>query len=210
MLTLPMGPLGANCYLFQSGIKAFAVDPSDADATFHALRQNGLTLTDILLTHRHFDHLLGVAALMEATGCAVWVHALDAVGLRDPKAALVAMTGAPFTPCEPTGLLADGDRIFPAGVPVRVLETPGHTAGGVTYVLDEQRLAFTGDTLFCEGFGRTDLPGGSMRELKRSIERIVALPSDYTLYPGHEESTTVEHERRYNPIFQTRSNPWFN
>lgn len=209
MEILPMGPLGANCYLFQSGIKAFAVDPSDADATLSALRQNGLTLTDILLTHRHFDHLLGVAALREATGCAVWIHALDAVGLRDPRAALVAMTGAPFTPCEPTGLLADGDRIFPAGVPVRVLETPGHTAGGVTYVLDEQRIALTGDTLFCEGFGRTDLPTGSFSALRQSIERLMELPADYALYPGHGEPTTVAAERDHNPMLQMRRHPWF-
>ena len=200
MQTLPMGPIGANCYLWVNGDKAFLVDPSDADAAMRAVNASGAVLTDILLTHRHFDHVLGVAALKEATGCRVWIHPLDADGLKSAQTSLALHSGLSFTPSEPTDFVNDGDVIAPAGVPVRVLHTPGHTAGGVTYVLDEQRLAFTGDTLFLESFGRTDFPTGDLRALRRSVERITSLPGDYRLYPGHDEPTTAEHERLYNPM----------
>ena len=91
-----------------------------------------------------------------------------------------------------------------------MLHTPGHTAGGITLVSDENRFAFTGDTVFYEGVGRTDLPTGDVRELMRSLERILALPPSYFLYPGHGEPTTVDHESVFNPLLQYRSHAWFN
>lgn len=212
LLKLPMGPLEANCYLLGADgtDAALAIDPSCAEATLVALRQNGRRLTHILLTHRHYDHLAGVAELKKATGARVLIHPLDAEGLRDANAAQAAWMGAELTPCEPTGFLNDGDTVTAAGMTLRVLHTPGHTAGGVTLVSDALRCAFTGDTVFCEGVGRTDLPTGSMAELMRSLERILALPPDYTLHPGHGEDTTVSHENAYNPMLRYRRNPWFN
>ena len=92
-----------------------------------------------------------------------------------------------------------------------MLHTPGHTAGGVCYVCHADRLAFTGDTVFSEGVGRTDLPSGSMRDLMHSLtDKILKLPEEYVLYPGHDEPTTVAHEARYNPMLQYSKNPWFN
>ncbi len=213
LLTIPMGPLDANCYLMyrQDGGEAVLIDPSDATEALAALRKHKLHLTHILLTHRHFDHIAGVAGLKAATNAAVLIHALDAFGLFDPRAAQAAWMGGELTPCEPTTRLQDGDCFTAAGYAFCVLHTPGHTEGGVCYVCEKEQLAFTGDTVFCDGVGRTDLPGGNMRALMHSLcDRILTLPGAYTLYPGHGEPTTVAHEAEHNPLLQYRSSPWFN
>ena len=213
ILTYPMGPIDANCYLVINEVtkEAAAVDPSDADAVCSILREKGLTLTHILLTHRHFDHLAGVAALKQRTLCRVMIHSLDKEGLLDSETSRAAMLGGVLTPCEPTDLVQDGDVIHAAGYEYRVLYTPGHTEGGVCYVCDEGHYAFTGDTVFFEGIGRTDLPTGNMRKLMHSLfDVILQLPPNYVLYPGHGESTTVAHECVNNPMLRYRGNPWFN
>ena len=211
LLTIPMGPLEANAYfLFRAdGGEALVIDPSDAERTLLTLREHKLHLTDILLTHRHFDHLAGVAEVKAATGARVWIHALDAAGLTSGDVSRADWMGGVLTPCEPTNLVTDGDMIEAADYTLRVLHTPGHTAGGVCYVCDGEALAFTGDTVFCEGVGRTDLPTGNMRELMQSLNRVLALPPTYALYPGHGEATSVSHEARFNPLLRYRSNPWF-
>ncbi len=212
LLTVPMGPLGANAYFLYraEGGDALVVDPSDAEATLLTLREHRLHLTDILLTHRHFDHLAGAAEVKAATGARVWIHTLDADGLRRDDVCRADWMGGVLTPCEPTNLVNDGDTIDAAGYRLTVLHTPGHTAGGVCFVCEEEGLAFTGDTVFCEGVGRTDLPTGDMRELMQSLNRVLALPQSYLLYPGHGEATSVSHEARCNPMLRYRSNPWFN
>ena len=115
-----------------------------------------------------------------------------------------------FVPCEPTALYEDGDTVEAAGLRLSVLHTPGHTAGGVTLVSDAEGLAFTGDTVFFEGVGRTDLATGNMRALMESLSRILKLPEDTVLYPGHGEPTTVAHESAFNPMLHYRGHSWFN
>ena len=208
---IPMGPFEANCYLLygKKGNEAVMIDPSDAEKALGLLDENGLKLTHILLTHRHFDHLAGVAALREKTQAEVLIHTLDAAGLRERGASLAMLMPGKFTPTEPTRMLEDGDIVEAAGYSFRVLHTPGHTAGGVCFICDEERLAFTGDTVFCESFGRTDMPGGNIRTLARSIRSaVLTLPPDYTLYPGHGDVTTVAHELERNPILNMRSDSW--
>lgn len=203
LLSYPCGPVAANMiFVGTDGAKTVAVvDPSDAALALAILKDHGWTLSDILVTHRHFDHLLGVAGLKKATGAKIYISETDADGLRSGSASLASMAGESQEPVEPDVLLHDGDTFEAAGLRFRVLETPGHTAGGITFVCDEQRCAFVGDTLFAGGYGRYDLPGGDFNALSCSIKNVLfALPDDYRLFPGHEESTTVAEEKRSNPI----------
>ena len=203
LLSYPCGPVAANMiFVGRDGAKTVAViDPSDADLALAILRDRGWTLSDILVTHRHFDHLLGVAGLKKATGAKIYISETDADGLRSARASLAMMAGETQEPVEPDVLLHDGDTFTAAGLSFRVLETPGHTAGGITFVCDEERCAFVGDTLFAGSFGRYDLPGGDLNALTCSIKNtLFALPDDYRLFPGHEEATTVAEEKRSNPI----------
>ncbi len=207
----PCGPVSANMiFAGADGSGTVAViDPSDADLALAILKEHGWTLSDILVTHRHFDHLLGVAGLKKATGAKVYISETDADGLRSGRASLATMAGEKQEPVEPDVLLHDGDAFTAAGLHFRVLETPGHTAGGITFVCDEQRCAFVGDTLFAGGYGRFDLPGGDFNALSLSIKNVLfALPDDYRLFPGHEESTTVAQEKQANPI-NFEGMPWF-
>ena len=203
LFSYPCGPVAANMiFVGADGAKTVAViDPSDAALALAIIKEHGWTLSDILVTHRHFDHLLGVAGLKKATGAKVYISETDADGLRSARASLASMAGETQEPVEPDVLLHDGDTFEAAGLVLRVLETPGHTAGGISFVCDEQRCAFVGDTLFAGGYGRYDLPGGDYNTLSCSIKNVLfALPDDYRLYPGHEESTTVAEEKRSNPI----------
>ncbi len=203
LLSYPCGPVSANMiFVGRDGAKTVAViDPSDDALALAILRDRGWTLSDILVTHRHFDHLLGVAGLKKATGATVYISETDADGLRDARASLAAMIGEKQEPVEPDVLLHDGDTFTAAGLSFRVLETPGHTAGGISFVCDEERCAFVGDTLFQGGYGRFDLPGGDFSALSHSIRSVLfALPDDYRIYPGHEDPTTVAGEKQSNPI----------
>lgn len=203
LYSYPCGPVAANMiFAARSGSKTVSViDPSDAELALAILREHGWTLSDILVTHRHFDHLLGVAELKQTTGARILISETDADGLRSTRISLATMAGETHQPVEPDVLLHDGDTFSAAGLTFRVLETPGHTAGGVAFVCDEERCAFVGDTLFRDGYGRFDLPTGDFSALTLSIRNVLfALPDDYKLYPGHGEPTTVAEEKRTNPI----------
>ena len=203
LYTYPCGPVAANMmFVGRDGANTVAViDPSDATLALAILKEHGWTLSDILVTHRHFDHLLGVAGLKKATGAKIYISESDADGLRSSRASLASMAGETQEPVEPDVTLHDGDTFTAAGLSFRVLETPGHTAGGVTFVCDDEKCAFVGDTLFAGGYGRYDLPGGDFNALSCSIKNVLfALPDDYRLFPGHEEATTVAQEKRANPI----------
>lgn len=199
----PCGPVMANMiFVAKDGSDTVAViDPSDADLALAILKDHGRTLSDILITHRHFDHLLGVAALKKATGAKVYISEKDAGGLKSNLISLSMTQRIALEPVEPDVLLHDGDTFTAAGVGFRVLATPGHTEGGITFVCDEERCAFVGDTLFRDGFGRYDLPTGDFSALADSIKNVLlSLPDDYRLYPGHDEPTSVGREKRTNPI----------
>ena len=208
----PCGPIGANMFFAAAdGSKEVAViDPSDAALARRVLEQRGWTLTDILVTHRHFDHMLGVAELKKTTGATIRISESDAKGLSSNLVSLSMMQRISITPVEPDVLLHDGDTFDAAGLRFRVLATPGHTVGGVSFVCDAERCVFVGDTLFHGSFGRYDLPSGSLDELTHSITEVLfALPDDYIVYTGHEEPTTIGYERLHNPI-RSEADPWYN
>lgn len=188
---LQVGSIPTNCYLvFDPGrTDALVIDPGDnPERIFAAL--NGRTPAAVLLTHGHFDH---TGALSAFAGMPIYIHEADAPMLSDPHLSVGDGNGDLRPRPAATHLLADGEQLHLAGLDIAVLHTPGHTPGGVTYQIGD--ALFTGDTLFAHGYGRTDLPGGDFSALRRSLRRLLHLAGDFRVFPGHSESTTLNHER---------------
>lgn len=201
--TMVLGDVRTNCYLLinEETKEALVVDPADrADVIVRKLIDEGLTLKAILLTHGHGDHILAVGDLKKQFGVKVYAAKAEEALLSDAVQNLSkALFGIAVT-VKPDILLEDGQEFEAAGVRLRMLYTPGHTPGGCCYYQAEEKILFSGDTLFCGSIGRTDFPGGSLSELVRSVkEKLLVLPEDVKVYPGHEEMTTIGHEKRYNP-----------
>ena len=202
--TLTLGPLETNCYILtdpETGDTA-VIDPGlDEEQLLDLCKPIAKQIKWLLLTHSHFDHIMGLAALKELTGAPVAVHRLDADGLTDPRASMYRMCAQyyahPQQPAPPDRLLEDGDELPLGGGRIRVLHTPGHTVGGVCFLTDD--ALFSGDTLFAGGVGRTDFPGGDYSALRESLQRLAALEGDLRVFPGHGPATTLGRERRENP-----------
>ncbi|MFC1585216.1 MBL fold metallo-hydrolase [Fibrobacterota bacterium] len=199
---LMVGPIQANCYILgceETG-EAAVIDPGEeGDRILRELAGAKLALKYIINTHGHFDHAGANGRLKEATGADVLIHAQDAYMLNDlPRgAALFGMT-APESPA-PDRKLEDGDTITFGKITLTVLHTPGHSPGGIS--LYTEKAVFSGDTLFDGSVGRTDLPGGDMAVLKKSIrEKLFTLGDDVVVYPGHMGETTIGDEKRHNPF----------
>lgn len=191
--TLPVGQLETNCYVVtdENALVCAVIDPGDESNTIlDYIEDNKLSCKAILITHAHFDHVSAVNAMLEATGAELYMCEKDLE---------LAKTGASgrFTPPENTHFYKDGDEVKVAGLTFKVMETSGHTPGGVTLICGD--ALFTGDTLFRGSCGRTDLPGGDMRAELRSLKRIASLEGDYEVYPGHAESSMLSIEREHNP-----------
>lgn len=199
-----IGAYGTNCYLvYREGRQeAIVVDPADrGEQIYEALQEKGFTVSGILLTHGHFDHIWGTKALRERSGAQI--YALDAAEklCEDDGLNVSRQAGRPYT-VVPDVYVRDGEEIRIADITCRVIATPGHTADSCCYYFEEAGFVICGDTIFLESVGRTDLPTGSGGTLNRSIrEKIFTLPDSVQLYPGHGDSTTVEHEKKYNPFF---------
>lgn len=199
-----IGAYGTNCYLvYREGRQeAIVVDPADrGEQIYEALQEKGFTVSGILLTHGHFDHIWGTKALRERSGAQI--YALDAAEklCEDDGLNVSRQAGRPYT-VVPDVYVRDGEEIRIADITCRVIATPGHTADSCCYYFEEAGFVVCGDTIFLESVGRTDLPTGSGGTLNRSIrEKIFTLPDSVQLYPGHGDSTTVEHEKKYNPFF---------
>lgn len=209
LVTLITGPIDVNTYLLfgKENGKCLIVDPSDTAMVKAELEKRGLTPTHVLITHGHFDHILSVADLQREYGAKVVIHREDAPALTEPESGLAMFPGIKVQGCAPDVLLDGGETLSCAGFAVNVLHTPGHSKGGVCYVLEEERLIFCGDTLFRLSVGRTDFTGGSPQELYGSIKnRLFALEGDYDVYPGHMRKTTLQFEREHNP-FMLRWSP---
>jgi glyoxylase-like metal-dependent hydrolase (beta-lactamase superfamily II) len=197
-----VGPVQTNCYfaINDETKELLIVDPGDnAAALAERVRGEGGKPVAILLTHGHFDHATAADALAKEFGIKIYAHEQEKETLADPKVNVSWMVGASnvFRADE---FLTDEQELDLAGFHIRVLHTPGHTKGGCCYYLPYEEVVFSGDTLFCTSVGRSDLPGGSMSELVRSIkEKLMVLPERTTVYPGHGDVTTIENERMYNP-----------
>ncbi|NJB68926.1 glyoxylase-like metal-dependent hydrolase (beta-lactamase superfamily II) [Desulfobaculum xiamenense] len=200
--TFELGPLMTNGYLLSEGGRALFVDPGgEPDEVLAVLKAEGLVLERVLVTHLHFDHIYGVAALSAATGASVCASADDAYLLETEVGRGGAM-GFPRVDDFAFEPLTEGETEF-IGQRCNVLATPGHTRGSLTFHFPEAGAAFVGDLIFSRAVGRTDFPGGSMPTLVRSVERrIFTLPPETVLYSGHGPATTVGDEMVHNPFFQ--------
>lgn len=176
---------------------AFVIDPGDGLAALQsAIRASGRRLSAILLTHGHFDHILAAQPLAEQYGADVYIHAEDAEMLDDPNKSAYSPEVCLLPPPVNLPRKIYGDEITVCGVTLKVLHTPGHTKGSVCLLDEESDVLFTGDTLFCMGYGRTDLHGGSDASMIASLTFLLALPGKLKVFSGHGRATTIADERR--------------
>ncbi|MBQ8237084.1 MAG: MBL fold metallo-hydrolase [Oscillospiraceae bacterium] len=199
--TLPLGDYQTNCYIVheESSKTCAVIDPGyQAGTILKALDKLGLTLDAILLTHGHFDHVGAVQALVEATGCKLWMSESDWSQFPSP----VIEHYFPLANCDfcEVQFCEDDEIIHAGGLTFHALATPGHTTGSMCFICEN--ALFSGDTLFARSCGRTDLPGGDWDTIQCSLERLAELEGDYTVLPGHGEATTLERERRLNPYMR--------
>ena len=198
--TIPLGPMRANTYIVtdEKSESTFIVDVGDYNPRFERLI-NDKKIEYILLTHGHFDHIMGVSELKKHFPDAkVCIHEADAPMLSDDMLSLAFAFGAGVDKSLKADIiLHDGDELLFGDKKIKVIHTPGHTKGGATFVIDD--CMFTGDTLFYRSVGRTDFPGGDMHVLNDSICRLFDMDGDYNVYPGHDINTTLSDERNNNP-----------
>lgn len=196
----PLSLCDTNCYIVVSekGNAALIDAPANADYIMEQLAFYGVTLKKILLTHGHFDHIGAVADLAEKTGCEVCIDIFDKNKLTDEAGMLASFFRV--RDCKKyTGevtLFDDGDIIELDELEFRVIHTPGHTSGSVCFLCEN--YLFTGDTLFAKSCGRTDMPDGDPRAMRKSLARIAGLSGDYHIYPGHMVTSMLKEEKLYN------------
>lgn len=204
--TLPVGALRTNCYLLgcPDTHRAILIDPgAEPHTILAAVRDLGLTVERIVLTHSHYDHVLAAPALREETGALVAIHAAEAEALASPPGLLGHFVAQPPPAIRADQLLSDGDLLEIGNLTAQVLHTPGHSPGGVSVWVASAGAVFCGDALFRGGIGRTDLAGSNHDLLLRSIrERIFALPPQTIAYPGHGPRTVIAEEKASNPWLQ--------
>jgi len=203
---LTVGPFQENCYIIgdeASGVGA-VVDPGDEAARIAmAVEQTGLEIGSIIVTHAHIDHVGGVAALVDEYACPVLMHA-EAEPMLEQLPTQALMMGLRFGKI-PTAdrHIGEGETLEVGDLRLRPLYTPGHAPGHLSFYIEDEGLVLSGDALFAGSVGRVDLPGGSMEVLMRSIEeRLMTLPDETRVYPGHGPQTEIGSERATNPFLQ--------
>jgi hydroxyacylglutathione hydrolase len=177
------------------------IDPGDdADKIIGQIKKRNVEVTKIVLTHGHADHIGAIPDLKKYTGAPVLIHSEDAIMLTDSMANLSAVFDAPFVAEPADGLLKDGDLIFAGDIKLKVLFTPGHTPGGISLYEANAGVVFTGDALFAGSIGRTDFPMASHEQLIEAIqEKLLSLPDETIVYPGHGPQSTIGEEKEGNP-----------
>lgn len=207
---LPVGALQCNCSIVgdPETREAIVIDPGDnVEQIMAVVEKHGLQVKQIAITHAHVDHVGGAMKLKQRTGAPILLNSADQPLLRmlDAQAAWIGMP--PPGTVSIDGTMSDGASLETGAVKAQVIHTPGHTEGSVCLLLEAQKTLIAGDTLFAGSIGRTDLPGGSYRKIMTSLrERVLQLPDDTVVVPGHGSLTTIGEERESNP-FLTDSGP---
>ena len=202
--SMTLGMVATNCYLIinKETKEALLIDPADnALRISNVIEENVCTLKAILLTHGHFDHIMALNELKKRYNVPVYAHEEEEDVLKQSSLNMSGMIGQIYT-TQADIYVKDGEHLKLAGLDIIVLQTPGHTKGGVCYYLPEEKVLMSGDTLFHCSIGRTDFPTGSMSQLVRSVkEQLFVLPDDVQVYPGHDSVTSIGYEKQYNPFF---------
>jgi len=200
---ITLGSCATNCYfVYQEGsTEVIFFDPADrGDYLYQALSQKGFQVGAILLTHGHFDHILGAQKLRVLSGSKIYAYKGEEALLGDASMNISEATGRACT-LKPNVYLEDGQELELLGIKLKVIATPGHTEGSCCYYFEEADMLISGDTLFQESVGRTDFPTGSFSQIVRSIkEKLFVLPEQVKVYPGHGEATTIGYEKMHNPF----------
>jgi len=200
---LELGPFASNCYIIGSGLtkEGMVIDPgAEAEAILKNVKDLGLNIKCIVLTHGHIDHIGAVKEVKDATGAELAMHADDAASLQGQPFATMFGISYPIPP-PPDRLLKDGDNVDIGDLHFLVLHTPGHSPGGICLL--GEGVVFCGDTLFNYSIGRTDIPGGSYSQLLNGIHtKLMILPDNTVVYPGHGPDSTIGAERQRNPFLR--------
>lgn len=199
---LTVGFLDNNTYfLHRDGeYDCIVIDPAkDGEVLVTKLREKGLSIKAIFLTHGHFDHLLGVEGVKNLSEAPIYGGKADVDKFMNPYLNQSDRVNKEIR-IKLDYELSEGDEIEIGSMKCKVMSTPGHTSGSICFYFEEEGILFSGDTLFCETFGRTDFETGSMSDMRNSIERLLKLPPETKVYPGHNDFTTIGHERDYNPL----------
>ena len=198
-----LSSLRTNCYLIinEETKELVVVDPATCpDYVISHVKSNGYVPKAILLTHGHFDHVMGIDGWVKEFQIPVYLHEEEKTILEEPGLNLSDLFGTSYA-YNQTQCLRDGEMLELAGFRFRVIHTPGHTAGSCCYYEEAEKVLISGDTLFCQSVGRSDFPTGSAATLIRSIkEKLFILPDDVMVYPGHEGLTCMADEKQYNPF----------
>jgi hydroxyacylglutathione hydrolase len=204
----PVGPLQCNCSVLgdEQTHEAMVIDPGDQiDDILAILKHENLKLKQIVVTHAHIDHVGGAMKLKAATGAPILMNQDDQALLKllDVQAAWIGMRPPGAVLVDES--VSDGSVLKIGSIPANVIHTPGHTEGSICLYLPDQQILIAGDTLFAGSIGRTDLPGGSFEKIMRSLHtRVLALPDETAVVPGHGPATSIGQERESNPFLQKR------
>ena len=200
----PVGPLQCNCSVIgdEQSREAMIIDPGDEiERVLDSVRKHGLKVTLIVVTHAHIDHIGGAAKLKAATGAPVVMNQNDSALLKMLAVQAMWIGMKPPERVKIDSSAGDGDKLRAGNLEASVMHTPGHTEGSVCLYFEPENKLIAGDTLFAGSIGRTDLPGGSFEKIMRSLhQRVLALPDETIVVPGHGELTTIGRERETNPF----------
>ena len=206
---IPVGLFQANCYMAmnEDSMEGFLIDPgAEPIKIISEINDIGLLPDAVLLTHGHFDHIMAVNELKIKYNTTVYAHEDEQKILKDAELNSSLMSTHMKYTTSADVLLHDGDIIETAGFRIRVIATPGHTIGGVCYLVEDHDIMFTGDTLFYESIGRSDLPTGDSDLLISSIrEKLAVLNENIKVFPGHGDMTSIAHEKQHNSFLRSNS-----